>query len=183
VSEPGGDDVAHAGEAFLRFNERELRQWPLAVRCTVELVGTFLLTLVAAGPGVINAYVGGAPIGQAAAVIAPGALVMAFIYAWGPLSGFHVNPAVTLAFAGRGVFARACRQRRPPARAARDGANAPVVIASMLACIVMFVVLMIYVVLRAPAAAWIALLGTLILSFVIEVAYRRVTGRRFARID
>src|SRR5829696_4127461 len=72
VSEPGGDDVAHAGEAFLRFNERELRQWPLAVRCTVELVGTFLLTLVAAGPGVINAYVGGAPIGQAAAVIAPG---------------------------------------------------------------------------------------------------------------
>ena len=84
---------------------------PLAVRCAVELVGTFLLTLVAAGPGVINAYAatsdgGGGPIGQAAAVIAPGALVMAFIYAWGPLSGFHVNPAVTLAFAGRGVFDR-----------------------------------------------------------------------------
>jgi aquaporin Z len=107
VSDAGGDDVTHAGEAFLRFDERELRQWPLAVRCTVELIGTFLLTLVAAGPGVINTYVGDAPIGQAAAVIAPGALVMAFIYAWGPLSGFHVNPAVTLAFAGRGVFARA----------------------------------------------------------------------------
>lgn len=98
------DDVARVGDAFVRFDESELRQWPLAVRATVELIGTFLLTLVAAGPGVINGYVGSTAIGQAAAVIAPGALVMAFIYAWGPLSGFHVNPAVTLAFVGRGVF-------------------------------------------------------------------------------
>ena len=39
-------------------------------------------------------------------MIAPGALVMALIYAWGPLSGLHINPAVTLAFFGRGVFPR-----------------------------------------------------------------------------
>jgi aquaporin Z len=32
---------------------------------------------------------------------------MAMIYAWGPLSGLHINPAVTAAFAGRGVFPRA----------------------------------------------------------------------------
>ncbi|CAN5727654.1 MAG: MIP/aquaporin family protein [Ilumatobacteraceae bacterium] len=101
-----GGAVERDGREIVRLDEDVLREWPLAVRCTVELIGTFLLTLVAAGPGVINSYVGGSPIGQAAAVIAPGALVMAFIYAWGPLSGFHVNPAVTLAFAGRGVFAR-----------------------------------------------------------------------------
>jgi aquaporin Z len=37
-------------------------------------------------------------------VIAPGAVVMAMIYAWGPLSGLHINPAVTFAFASRRVF-------------------------------------------------------------------------------
>jgi len=29
---------------------------------------------------------------------------MAMIYAWGPLSGLHINPAVAFAFTGRGVF-------------------------------------------------------------------------------
>jgi aquaporin Z len=40
-------------------------------------------------------------------VIAPGAVVMAMIYAWGPLSGLHINPAVTFAFTARRVFPRA----------------------------------------------------------------------------
>jgi len=59
---------------------------------------------VAAGAGVINHYAGGGPISRTAAVIAPGAAVMAMIYAWGPLSGLHINPAVTFAFASRRVF-------------------------------------------------------------------------------
>ena len=66
-----------------------------------------MLVTVAAGSGVINHYAGGGPISRTAAVIAPGAAVMAMIYAWGPLSGLHINPAVTFAFAGRGVFPRA----------------------------------------------------------------------------
>ena len=63
-----------------------------------------ILVTVAAGSGVINRYAGGTPISRTAAVVAPGALVMALIYAWGPLSGLHINPAVTLAFTGRRVF-------------------------------------------------------------------------------
>ncbi|HEU5418990.1 MAG TPA: aquaporin [Streptosporangiaceae bacterium] len=89
---------------LVRLDEDTLRQRPLWIRLIIEFTGTFVLVTVAAGAGVINHYAGGGPISRAAAVIAPGAVVMAMIYAWGPLSGLHINPAVTAAFAGRGVF-------------------------------------------------------------------------------
>ena len=89
---------------LIRFEEDTLRHRPLWIRVIIEFVGTFFLVTVAAGSGVINHYAGGGPISRTAAVIAPGALVMAMIYALGPLSGLHINPAVTLAFTGRGVF-------------------------------------------------------------------------------
>jgi aquaporin Z len=89
---------------LLRFEEDTLRQRPLWIRVIIEFVGTAVLVLVAAGSGVINQYVAGTPISRTAAVVAPGAVVMAMIYAWGPLSGLHINPAVTLAFAARGTF-------------------------------------------------------------------------------
>ena len=79
------------------------------IRLIIEFVGTFVLVTVAAGSGVINHYVGGGPISRTAAVIAPGAVVMAMIYAWGPLSGLHINPAVTAAFAACGVFPQMTR--------------------------------------------------------------------------
>lgn len=89
---------------LIRFEEDMLRQRPLWIRLIIEFLGTFVLVTVAAGAGVINHYVGGGPVSRTAAVIAPGAAVMAMIYAWGPLSGLHINPAVTTAFAVRGVF-------------------------------------------------------------------------------
>jgi len=101
-------DAEHAaslGRRYLiRFEEDTLRSRPLWIRLIIEFVGTFVLVTVAAGSGVINHYVGGGPISRTAAVIAPGAVVMAMIYAWGPLSGLHINPAVTAAFTARGVF-------------------------------------------------------------------------------
>ena len=87
-----------------RLWEDELKQRPLWLRLIVEFLGTFLLVIVAAGSGVINEYAGNSPISRTAAVVAPGLIVMALIYAWGPVSGLHINPAVTLAFTGRGVF-------------------------------------------------------------------------------
>jgi len=101
-------DAEHAaslGRRYLiKFEEDTLRPRPLWIRLIIEFAGTFVLVTVAAGSGVINHYAGGGPISRTAAVIAPGAVVMAMIYAWGPLSGLHINPAVTLAFASRRVF-------------------------------------------------------------------------------
>ena len=101
-------DAEHADSLrrryLVRFEEDTLRQRPLWIRLIIEFLGTFVLVTVAAGAGVINHYVGGGPISRTAAVIAPGAAVMAMIYAWGPLSGLHINPAVTFGFTARGVF-------------------------------------------------------------------------------
>ena len=89
---------------LLKFEEDTLSERPLWIRLIIEFLGTFVLVTVAAGAGVINHYAGGNPVSRTAAVIAPGAVVMAMIYAWGPLSGLHINPAVTFAFTARGVF-------------------------------------------------------------------------------
>ncbi len=68
-----------------------------------EVLGTFLLVLVAAGGGVVNAVSHGA-ISRAAAVTAPGLMVLAIILFMGAVSGAHLNPAVTIGFAARGDF-------------------------------------------------------------------------------
>ena len=99
------DHSAALGRRYLvEFEQDTLRERPLWIRVIVEFIGTFVLVTVAAGAGVINHYVGDTPITRAAAVIAPGAAVMAMIYAWGPLSGLHINPAVTFSFACQQVF-------------------------------------------------------------------------------
>ena len=66
-----------------------------------ELLGTFFLVLVAAGGGLLYAK---GQISLEAAVVAPGLMVMAIILFMGAVSGAHLNPAVSLAFALRGDF-------------------------------------------------------------------------------
>jgi len=68
-----------------------------------ELLGTFFLVLVAAGAGMMNAAFPDS-IGRSAAVVAPGLMVMAIILFMGKVSGAHLNPAVSIAFALRGDF-------------------------------------------------------------------------------
>lgn len=72
-------------------------------RLFAETWGTFLLVLVAAGGGVVSAR-SGATLNMGMVVVAPGLMVMAIIYFMGAVSGAHLNPAVTLAFAARRNF-------------------------------------------------------------------------------
>jgi aquaporin Z len=88
---------------MLEFGDRKdfddpRREWR---RLFSELLGTFMLVLVAAGGGLLH---GEGQITLAAAVVAPGLMVLAIILFMGAISGAHLNPAVSLAFALRGDF-------------------------------------------------------------------------------
>jgi MIP family channel proteins len=95
------DEQKREDEAREREAERHPASWLRWL--LAELVGTFALTMVAAGGEVIGAVSHG-EVGHAAKVVAPGLLVMALIYAMGDASGAHFNPAVTFAFTARGCF-------------------------------------------------------------------------------
>lgn len=68
-----------------------------------ELLGTFFLVIVAAGSTMVDArFPGSVPFPVQVAV--PGLMVMSIILFMGAVSGAHLNPGVTLAFALRGDF-------------------------------------------------------------------------------
>jgi aquaporin Z len=86
-------------EELTDFNDLS-QEWR---RIFSEAFGTFFLVLVAAGGGMMGqAYPG--QIGRAAAVVAPGLMVMTMIMFMGKVSGAHFNPAVTIGFFLRGDF-------------------------------------------------------------------------------
>src|SRR5436190_1743613 len=72
-------------------------------RLFAEVLGTFFLVLVAAGGGMMSHAFPGS-ISRAAEVTAPGLMVMAIILSMGKVSGAHLNPAVSIAFALRSDF-------------------------------------------------------------------------------
>jgi aquaporin Z len=72
-------------------------------RLFAETLGTFLLVLAGAGAPVVAAA-SHVAISRTAAVTAPGLAVLALILSVGAISGAHLNPAVSVAFALRGDF-------------------------------------------------------------------------------
>jgi glycerol uptake facilitator-like aquaporin len=77
---------------------------PIARAVVAELVATAFLLIAVVGSGIMAERLCGGNIGLAllANAIATGGALIALILAFGPLSGAHMNPAVTLAAAATG---------------------------------------------------------------------------------
>src|SRR5499433_3119386 len=72
---------------------------PLSRRLTAEFVGTAFLVAAVVGSGIMAERLAGGNVAVAllANTIATGAALVALILTFGPISGAHLNPAVTLA--------------------------------------------------------------------------------------
>jgi aquaporin Z len=112
-SEPGIEDRVHRAGVALRSIgepnsvEREFDFWDGSYegrRLFSELLGTFFLVLVAVGGGMVSARFGGHGVPYTAQVVAPALMVAAIILFMGTVSGAHLNPGVSIAFALRGDF-------------------------------------------------------------------------------
>lgn len=83
------------------------RPVPLSKRVVAELLGTAFLLATVVGSGIMAERLAGGNVAIAllANTIATGAGLVALILAFGPISGAHFNPAVTLADASQGGLA------------------------------------------------------------------------------
>lgn len=74
-------------------------------RYLAEFLGTFMLVFCGTGAIIINDVSNGT-VGHAGIAITFGLIVMAVIYAFGSLSGAHINPAVSIAFSIVNLFSK-----------------------------------------------------------------------------
>ncbi len=100
-------DSESALQLMERFADDRIREFNNPAfewrRLISEFLGTFFLVLVAAGAPMVG-YLYPGTVSRNAAVVAPGLMVMAIILFMGRVSGAHLNPGVSIAFALRGDF-------------------------------------------------------------------------------
>jgi glycerol uptake facilitator-like aquaporin len=79
----------------------------LARRIVAEAIGTALLLAAVVGSGIMGERLAGGNVAIAllANTLATGVMLVALILTFGPISGAHINPAVTLVEAWRGATA------------------------------------------------------------------------------
>jgi glycerol uptake facilitator-like aquaporin len=95
-----GDIAPGAGDASL---EPPLQPFSALRRLAAEALGTALLLMIVVGSGIMGERLAGGndAIALLATTLATGAGLVVLITVFGPVSGAHFNPAVTLAFAIR----------------------------------------------------------------------------------
>jgi len=87
--------------SMMHYTERSIADYfppHLLKKVVSEVVSTFLLVFMTAGAAAISAH-DSTRISQLGQSVAGGLIVVVMIYAVGHISGAHMNPAVTLAFA------------------------------------------------------------------------------------
>jgi glycerol uptake facilitator-like aquaporin len=84
-----------------------MQQSTVARRVVAEAVGTAMLLAAVVGSGIMGERLAGGNVAVAllANTLATGAALVALILTFGPVSGAHLNPAVTLADASQGGIA------------------------------------------------------------------------------
>jgi MIP family channel proteins len=105
---PGQQPASSDAVVFLHGHQLERN---LARAATAEAVGTFVLVLAitsAAVAAALSRPVAGAPYGSLAVPVAGGLALAVAVASLGPISGAHLNPAVTLGLAVNGRFPWAC---------------------------------------------------------------------------
>ena len=79
---------------------------PLAQRGVAEFLGTTFLLAAVVGSGIMGERLaaGNVALALLANTLATGAALVALIFTFGPISGAHFNPAVTLSSAWQGYI-------------------------------------------------------------------------------